>query len=178
MRRPIRFRAIPAGKLGGSLAQLPSLALVPTRAFMNILSCCNGQIFMLYSSSHEKMMSQGAQVTESERSIMLEVRITVPSASARAAILPETRAEVLEYVAQGLSALFGGATMTDGQGAWLDGQGALVREPVTVVSSYAEEAVARAKQSDILGIAQYVQRVLVQDSVLLAFVPGADVQFV
>ena len=109
---------------------------------------------------------------------MLEVRITVPSASARAAILPETRAEVLEYVAQGLSALFGGATMTDGQGAWLDGQGALVREPVTVVSSYAEEAVARAKQSDILGIAQYVQRVLVQDSVLLAFVPGADVQFI
>ena len=108
----------------------------------------------------------------------LEVRVTIPSESGGAPIAPDARAAALAYVARQMSALFGGATATPGAGCWTNGNGELIQEQVTIMSSYAESDVVTSQWQEVRAIAQWLKNVLHQESVLIAAAPVTSVEFV
>lgn len=76
------------------------------------------------------------------------------------------RDDVLAYTETALARLNGGATSYPGTGSWIDDAGQLVREPVTIVESFAD-----AIDRDAIGeIAATIKDLLQQDAV--AYVAG------
>lgn len=68
----------------------------------------------------------------------LKVSIFVPSTDVRGSISPMRHKMRAERVAKFLSEQFGGATMVYGLGSWVDGNGALINEPVIIVWAFAD----------------------------------------
>jgi len=99
---------------------------------------------------------------------MLQVTVTVPSESAGRTLDAGMRQAALEKVLAGLSGMFGGATSTEGQGAWVNGAGTLVRENVTLASSFAEDAAVNDKWQDVKALAGWLKDSLAQESVLVS----------
>lgn len=65
------------------------------------------------------------------------VKITVPgTTSANVPLSADTKRFFDTFVSKQFSTIFGGATAVSGQGSWLDDNGVLITENVTVVSSY------------------------------------------
>lgn len=91
--------------------------------------------------------------------------VIVPSVSNGAPVDPQVRARVLTVVVDTLVKAFGGATLTDGQGAWVDAAGVLVTERVTRVDAFGpDDTSVRA------ALATYIKRELSQDCVMVGFV--------
>jgi len=98
-------------------------------------------------------------------------RITVPSVDkAGQPLSPELRHGVLDHALRVMSRCFGGATAVNGQGAWVNGEGKLVCEPVTVVSSYADHADTGAMRR----LAESVKLLAAQEAVMVEVDGQAD----
>src|SRR5581483_10170879 len=63
----------------------------------------------------------------------------VPTANGGVVIDRDLHEQVVREVTEQFAGLFGGATVTQGQGAWLNASGTLVLEPVTLVESFTDE---------------------------------------
>ena len=72
------------------------------------------------------------------------VALYVPGTSGAVNSDPALAARMVEEVAERLSELFGGATISLAAGAWVSEQYGLIREDVTIVYSYAEELTEQA----------------------------------
>lgn len=109
---------------------------------------------------------------------MLSVSVYVPSESRGQPIDATKRQTALDNVLKDLSRLFGGATAQDGIGAWVNGDGDLVREHVTIAKSYADDNEVIAHWRDVLELGRYVKAYLGQESVLVSQEPVSAVEFV
>ena len=105
---------------------------------------------------------------------MFKHSVYVPSESAQRVIGLSERASVLQTVEESMSRYFGGCTSVEAHGAWLDANGVLVREHVTIVYSYCEYA----EYNGLLSLALAVKRALSQDSVLYTVESVNSVTFV
>lgn len=77
------------------------------------------------------------------------------------------RERVLSLVCRTFSEKFGGATVTDGRGYYVNFDGDLVTEPVTII-----ETIAESDPSSILdNVAEYVKDTLRQECVLYTVEP-------
>lgn len=109
---------------------------------------------------------------------MLSVNVTVPSRDRDGVPLGGQREYALDYVESELSRLFGGATATDGHGAWLNSNGQLVKEDVTIVQSFADDDAARQNWPQVRMLAAWLKETLRQESVLISMTPVQEVEFV
>ena len=109
--------------------------------------------------------------------VMLAVNVFVPSEANGNDIDSKEREEALNHVLQRMSALFGGATVYEAQGAWSKGQG-IVREHVTVAKSYTDEETASANWSSVQDLGKWLKSQLHQDSVLISSEPVQTVEFI
>jgi hypothetical protein len=75
--------------------------------------------------------------------------------------------EVYNYAVESMSNIFGGCTVTSGQGAWYsDSLGRLVLEQVNILTSFAAE-LSDSEVTKIIDLAEYVKAALSQESVLI-----------
>lgn len=110
---------------------------------------------------------------------MLSVELFLPSKDSLGNLLgDDERESVRYYVESELSRLFGGTTSTEGQGAWINSKGELMRERVTIIQSFADDEDARQNWDKVQNIAKYVKDALRQESVLVRAAPVQMVQFV
>lgn len=100
-----------------------------------------------------------------ESALTHSVSITVPGTSG-----PDTpaTAETVQfwksYTMRELSAIFGGCTATPGAGAWIDGNGKLISETVTVCTSYAADVTPEDAQH-VKRIAETLRAGMDQDAI-------------
>jgi len=109
--------------------------------------------------------------------VVVRSKVTLNIGSVDASGLPlsaEVRANALHFALAELSRLYGGASSFEGNGAWLNGAGALVSEPNTFVFSFGENVQA----SDVVPIAEAIAFQLGQECVLLAIEPVTSVSFI
>jgi hypothetical protein len=105
---------------------------------------------------------------------MYKHSIYVPSQSSKRVISADERDRMLEDTCRCMSTHFGGCTSVDASGQWLDDSGVLVCEHVTIVYSYNDSI----DNDYMLAVAEYVKRVLAQDSVLYTVSGDESVTFV
>lgn len=74
----------------------------------------------------------------------------------------EKRAAVIRDVCTMMGLVFGGFTMADGVGGWVDDNGHIVQEKVTVVTSYCSELDIQR----MFNLANHVKTMLSQDCVM------------
>ena len=109
---------------------------------------------------------------------MLAITVYVPSESNGRPIDAKTRQRCLEATLSSLSHFFGGATAIEGQGAWVNSDGALVRERVTLCQSFTDDETANKYWAGVLAIAHGLKKDLSQESVLVTRQNSAEVSFV
>jgi hypothetical protein len=81
-------------------------------------------------------------------------------------ILEDAKASV-ERQAAALAKLFGGCTVTQGQGIWIDGDGNPVNETVWLLTSYASAEDASKHEAIVFLIARTVKEQFAQESIAL-----------
>ena len=98
---------------------------------------------------------------------MLKVSITVPSLQRNSEPVAN-RSTYLEGAVGHLCGVFGGCTATDGVGSWMDDNGALVSEAVTVLTSFVDtDKVSPDETRETLeSCARWIQDRMNQDCVL------------
>jgi hypothetical protein len=99
------------------------------------------------------------------------VSITIPSESQGAALQPGERAAVLANVISRMVSVFGGATTHEADGHWRNAAGAVVSEPVTVVSSYTGDVSPTQAERVMSGLAATVKATLRQECVMVSSAP-------
>lgn len=77
-------------------------------------------------------------------------------------------------IAKKLSELFGGATSSKAQGAWVDGQGKLITETITIVKSFTDSADLARKRPLIYALARELKSELKQELLSLEFNEGLE----
>lgn len=97
--------------------------------------------------------------------------ITVPSVSTRGKI---DHAKLLAGVRRKMCAIFGGCTSVAAQGSWVDENGVLVEEDVTVVHSLGEPSELKGRQ--LRELAEQLCSEAMQDCVLIEV--GSSHEFV
>lgn len=94
------------------------------------------------------------------------VAIIVPSKSSKTDDHP-CHAAIVRDVAREFSLTFGGATATPGHGYWVDNDGELVEESVTVVESVVPDKVLDyTKDITLMEVVRHVKEVMQQDTVM------------
>lgn len=94
------------------------------------------------------------------------VKIYVPS-TINVNIPLESNAKYIEETNTILASFFGGATSTEGLGAWINAQGALIKERVTICQSFCKEAVLNEKIEEIYDFCLYLKKSLAQEAIAL-----------
>lgn len=95
------------------------------------------------------------------------VRIYVPSTIDVNKKLDQTKIDYYnDLVLKTLSKLFGGATMQEGMGGWLDQKGNIVKENVTIVYSYAS-TINDEIENQLVQLCEILLKDLSQESIAL-----------
>jgi hypothetical protein len=93
-------------------------------------------------------------------------RFYVPGTN-RGVLDPKAQQGWAEEVMQQFAVWFGGATVTNGKGAWMAGNGKLVTEPVVLVESFTSEELYQQHNAEVYALAGEVAKALGQESVAL-----------
>ena len=93
------------------------------------------------------------------------VRLYVPSRQGQVEIDKVRRAAILDKVTGDFSRWFGGATESEAKGAWYSDNDGVVRESITIVSSYTTPLELEAKSNWVFSLASEVKRELGQEAV-------------
>jgi hypothetical protein len=92
---------------------------------------------------------------EGEFHLSNEIKIYIPSTNGSETITQEQHDKWVDDALTRFSNLFGGATAVDGKGAWVNEQGELVKEDVTIVYSFA----LKLKNSNIDEVVHYAKQI-------------------
>jgi hypothetical protein len=84
----------------------------------------------------------------------------------RLEIAPELRADVVSDAVRLLSRMFHGATVLEASGGWLNDDGAIVTEPVTIVYAFAGELLL-ADLAVLAGFVDFLRDLLSQEAVAI-----------
>ncbi len=87
-------------------------------------------------------------------------------------IVPSSEQAALSYAKRQAAKLFGGYTITQGQGGWIDASGALIDEPVSILTIACEPCEAANAKLD--HIADEIGHIGRQDAVFVSY-PTGDV---
>lgn len=119
-------------------------------------------------------------MTENSRTELHRLSIYVPTQAHdyRDYITAEDSITALEHVKRTLAQSLGGYTAYNTQGGWVNDEGELVEEPVTVVYSLAADRDLEELEELGEGLALYVRTKLEQECVLYTVDPLISVQFV
>lgn len=80
---------------------------------------------------------------------------------------PLMQRRMADKVMDAFADLFGGSTVTEARGAWKNTSGILVKEPVVLVESFADESGANWHTDDVFALAEEVAGLMGQESVAL-----------
>lgn len=92
------------------------------------------------------------------------VKIYIPSTNGSDPISKEEHNKWVDDAMTHFSTMFGGATAVDGNGAWVDDKGNLIKETVTIVYSFAQK-LNNSKIDDVANYAKHIKEALHQSSV-------------
>ena len=91
---------------------------------------------------------------------------------------PVAYQNMLQHVLRAMAVMFGGATATTGQGAYMSEEPGigLIVEPVSIVSSYCDDATMAKHRDEVVALAKHVCTVMRQECVSVVF--GDTMEFV
>ena len=98
--------------------------------------------------------------------MLTEGRIIIPGSDNEFSTQPER--DTLEYVRHELLQAFGGYTEFRGCGAWKDGHGEIISEPVIVF-----DVAYRTGRKNLIKIAEHVKETLQQEAIYVRFNDGS-----
>lgn len=105
-----------------------------------------------------------ANALEGEFHLDNNVKIYIPSTNGESAISKEEHDHWVDDAMTKFSNMFGGATSVDGNGAWVDEDGNLFKEKVTIVYSFAQK-LNNASIDEVVKYAKQIKETLHQSSV-------------
>lgn len=110
---------------------------------------------------------------------MEEIRVYLPSRDKTGKELSaEQRNTTLEIVLADTAYWYGGVTLTEGYGNWLDSSGHLHCEEVKIVSCYTDEDTEVLHHDDLIKRAEWIKEYCQQDSVLVSIQEVEQVLFI
>lgn len=108
-----------------------------------------------------------------------EFSLVVPSEDKDGNLIDKRiRQRVLKWVETCFCDIWGGVTVTEGKGGWVDNHNTIVHEDVTVVSAIAEVGSIEKHKEYLLDMAECVKRDLEQNAVMTYAKPVEYVEFV
>ncbi len=109
----------------------------------------------------------------------VEVRFYIPSVDKEGVPLSSSvRQCLVNDTVSRFGLWYGGCTLTEGHGAWLDALGKLVTEHVTIASAYTGEKEYVERMTELLEWAVWVRDYAHQECVLYSVQPVSEVHFV
>jgi len=127
----------------------------------------------------DNIESEELQEAMKERIQMKEVRVYIPSKDKYGQSLSENAKAMLEYDIVGVMVdCYGGCTLTTGEGAWTNDKYEVVKESMTIVSSYTDDETEAEKRDQLVKLAEWIKDYAKQEAVLISIKPVDEVLFI